>query len=410
MKKKKLILLTSEFPYGKGETFLETEISFLAKEFDEVLIISSAPSVDNRRELPDNVTCELVSNKISRWDKLKALFGILSSDFQKEKRRVQEIYQTEWTQGVRNTALIALYQGRKWHKRLTRYFAEPDFDTVFYSYWCTNTALGLALLRRDNPTAKVFSRVHGWDLYFEATAYNYQPFRGLIGDHITGLFPISDKGTHYIRGRWKVEGNQVQVARLGTREMQRNSLEIHQNSIVSCSSMIPLKRVHLIAESLKHIDDIQLNWYHFGDGPERATVEKICTSIDNENINVHFMGHVQNAQVLEWYRINRPDLFVNVSTTEGIPVSIMEAMSFGIPVLATNVGGTGEIVNDQNGSLLSADITASELAKKIQDVFRMNESERNELIDNAYETWKTRYNAQLNYSDFAKGLVRSLEE
>ena len=44
------------------------------------------------------------------------------------------------------------------------------------------------------------------------------------------------------------------------------------------------------------------------------------------------------------------DLFLTVSANEGIPVSIMEAQSFGIPVIATDVGGISEIVNNVNGS------------------------------------------------------------
>jgi len=45
--------------------------------------------------------------------------------------------------------------------------------------------------------------------------------------------------------------------------------------------------------------------------------------------------------VLNYYASNPVDVFINTSSSEGLPVSIMEAMSFGIPVIATNVGGTG---------------------------------------------------------------------
>lgn len=43
---------------------------------------------------------------------------------------------------------------------------------------------------------------------------------------------------------------------------------------------------------------------------------------------------------------------MNLSTSEGVPVSIMEVQSYGIPVIATNVGGTGEIIDKDNGILL----------------------------------------------------------
>ncbi len=50
-------------------------------------------------------------------------------------------------------------------------------------------------------------------------------------------------------------------------------------------------------------------------------------------------GGISNAEVFQFYRDNKVDLFVNASTSEGLPVSIMEAISFGIPSIATNVGG-----------------------------------------------------------------------
>jgi len=46
---------------------------------------------------------------------------------------------------------------------------------------------------------------------------------------------------------------------------------------------------------------------------------------------------------------------MNLSETEGIPVSIMEAQSAGVPILATNLGGTSEIVNNENGFLVEKD-------------------------------------------------------
>ena len=62
------------------------------------------------------------------------------------------------------------------------------------------------------------------------------------------------------------------------------------------------------------------------------------------------------------------DLFLNVSEYEGVPVSVMEAQSFGIPVIATAVGGTPEIVNEENGFLLPENPSQDEIASAIYDV------------------------------------------
>ena len=59
--------------------------------------------------------------------------------------------------------------------------------------------------------------------------------------------------------------------------------------------------------------------------------------------------------LVDWYRRNRVDLFISLSSSEGLPVSMMEAISFGIPILATDVGGVSEIVKRATGRLVSVD-------------------------------------------------------
>jgi glycosyltransferase involved in cell wall biosynthesis len=77
------------------------------------------------------------------------------------------------------------------------------------------------------------------------------------------------------------------------------------------------------------------------------------------------MGYMPNEAVLAFYAHNPVDLFINVSASEGIPVSIMEAQNLAIPVLASAVGGIPEIVTAQNGELLAPDPSPAEIAEAI---------------------------------------------
>ena len=385
---------------------METEIAFLASGFDEVLIYSSAASTETKRDLPDNVCSTVFSNRLSKWDKLKALTGFFSNEFRSEKKRVREVYKQEWSRGIRNTALISLFIGKRWKQELEKEIERSKgIDLTFYSYWCTDTALGLALLSQSNPSVKTLSRVHGWDLYFEATSFNYQPYRELIAHNLTCLYPISRKGECYIRDRWKVNPNALRMARLGTREVNEVQPNRIRNILVSCSNLIPLKRVSLIAESLKYVDQVDLEWYHFGDGPRRAKIDKLVEMSRREGVKIHLMGRKSNDEILRWFEENAPNLFINVSTTEGIPVSIMEAMSFGTPVFATDVGGTSEIVSNENGRLLKPDITPAELGRMIQEFFLLNREDGLVMRSNAREMWRKRYNASVNYKQFVEEIL-----
>ena len=79
--------------------------------------------------------------------------------------------------------------------------------------------------------------------------------------------------------------------------------------------------------------------------------------------DVFFAGALSQEEVFSFYRCNHVDLFVNVSEAEGIPISIMEALSFGIPCVATRVGGNPEIVHHgENGYLIDKDFEDRELS------------------------------------------------
>ncbi len=92
-----------------------------------------------------------------------------------------------------------------------------------------------------------------------------------------------------------------------------------------------------------------------GDGPERAEAEATAQAAGIGD-RVQFTGYQSSAQVAEW--LSRADVFVLPSLAEGVPIVLMEAMAAGVPVVATNVGGTSELVVDgENGFLVPPTVT-----------------------------------------------------
>jgi glycosyltransferase involved in cell wall biosynthesis len=112
------------------------------------------------------------------------------------------------------------------------------------------------------------------------------------------------------------------------------------------------------------------------------------------------MGHYPNNELLDFYNHNKVDLFINTSSTEGIPVSIMEAQSFGIPVIATDTGAVREIVVEGTGSLLPVNFKTGELAKLIEHYANLTDNESDSIRMNAINNWETNFNAASNYKDF----------
>lgn len=401
--KNELILFTTDFPYGTGETFLETEITYLSKGFDEVKIITQNTSSNFCRRIPENCIVERINLTVSRIDKFKSLLGLFNPLFWVERKIIKNIYGKRLTKEIMSTMLISHYRGKK-VKSIVIDLKQANTQNIkqfFYSYWCDDVALGLALAQDEKKTLNCFSRIHGWDVYFEASSINYLPFRHYISEKLKDIYSISEKGKEYVRDHWKILNQEkIKVARLGV--SKQNLLEITKQNfiLVSCSNVIPLKRINLIVRALSEIKDHKINWVHFGDGPQLKEVKALALEILPSNITFNFKGRVSNQEVLSWYSENNPSLFVNVSTTEGIPVSIMEAMSFGIPVIATDVGGTGEIVNEENGSLIPRNATAVDITNDIMKFILLSKTEFNFRRQNALKSFYENFDAEINYKLF----------
>ena len=110
---------------------------------------------------------------------------------------------------------------------------------------------------------------------------------------------------------------------------------------------IPKKHLELL-EALALID--KLNWHMIfaGDGRLR---EQAARYVQEHNMGhkVTFLGNYSNVSEL----LRNTDVFVLTSSWEGLPLSILEAMSHGLPIIASDVGGVKEAVrNSENGFLI----------------------------------------------------------
>jgi glycosyltransferase involved in cell wall biosynthesis len=403
----KLILLTSGFPFGSHETFLETEIKYLCEGFDQVQILAVDPTEETIRQVPDNCSVSIIRTQRSTRQKLKALSSILDPRVKAEIRSIKEVYGMTLSKGVLSTLLMSLQRAKAIEKQILP-FIDEDRKTVLYSYWCDDSALALALLSEKRKALKTVCRIHRWDVYFEESAVGYLPYRHFITQHISKIFSISQDGIDYAKRVWKTgKEDKFELSRLGiNNDHPLKVVERDYFLLVSCSNLIPVKRVHLIAEALQHLTDQRIKWVHIGDGPERNRIEE-STKKFPKNIEVEFMGRIPNPAIYAYYDEQRPDLFINVSSSEGVPVSIMEAMSFGIPVLATDVGGNGEIVNEGNGKLLHLNAREEAICEALEKIANLDKDLKTQMRDEAYATWRSQCNALTNYNSFVQDLIHS---
>jgi glycosyltransferase involved in cell wall biosynthesis len=133
--------------------------------------------------------------------------------------------------------------------------------------------------------------------------------------------------------------------------------------LVMVSRLVPWKRVDRVIEAIVSRDDTGL--VIIGDGPERRYLEELARTLQVTE-RVYFAGQLCKEETLAI--MATCDLFVLNSSYEGFPHVVLEAMSLGLPVVATAVGGTPEVIRDhENGALIApmADGVLSETLWKL---------------------------------------------
>ena len=403
--KKKIAIFTEFYPFGTGEEFLEDEIKVAERFFDEIALISFNKETDNvTKYIPQNAIVIPIRRRISqRTIQIKRAFSLFSPDVWKQTFRC-----------VRERGLSNLFDGLKCaiieHSVVSLLKASEDYWAgkydFFYSYWLSSAASYLAA-RKKQLGGVLISRAHGYDCFFER---GFHPHRKEQLRNLDMLFPISDAGKEDLL-RQGGNPNKIQVARLGVEkpnDMVNPFKKTGTKRIVTCSNIIDLKRLDLLIDALSLINDVRIEWVHFGDGALREEIERLAKQIlsERKNISYTFMGRVQLKQIFEYYESESIDCFINCSDVEGIPVSIMEAMSYSIPCIARDVGGNKEVVTDSvNGFLLPNACEPEQLSEAIRRMFVLQNAEYNDMRNKAYAQFVEKYNAAENYNRFWKTIL-----
>jgi len=129
----------------------------------------------------------------------------------------------------------------------------------------------------------------------------------------------------------------------------RTELGVSGTSLLSVGHLIERKGHHLAIQALARLPEF-VELRIAGDGPMESHLRRIASEQGVEN-RVHFLGRVQRADLVKAY--NAADVLVLASSREGMANVLLESMSCGTPVVATNVWGAPEVVSEGSGELVA---------------------------------------------------------
>lgn len=406
-----LLFFTDTFPCGKGETFIENEFPYLSAAFSRIYIITNNLNDDVTRQVTPNTKVVRYAYQPDAGYKVKTLLQWFSPTLQEERYFLKNCLRLALSK-QRLTIMLSAYakmlQTTAFINQLVEQEGIDKNSLYLYAYWFNNMAASLAYYRSQYPMVKAFCRAHRWDIYAEEQPGCYLPFRQFTLQQLNACYPISLDGLNYISAQTQhVADAKLQLARLGTMPPAAPlpAGNIDKVSLVSCSFVIPRKRIELIIEALATIQDIPIEWVHYGSGPSLQQIQELASEKlgSKSNITFRFAGQITNSELLQQYHKGTFDLFINVSASEGVPVSIMEAISFGIPAIATDTGGSREVVVEkESGYLVPVQVSAVEIAAIIREFWKLSPFDKNKLRTTAHLFWDRHFNAQKNYPEFLR--------
>lgn len=410
LKKQSLIIITEGYPIRESETsFLLPELSVLEKCFDITLIPKYSGEKPTKK-----LTCkyEVVECKFQPDFVKLVKWGILSIV---DSRLWKEIFYTiryanisiKIMKDIIINMMLSKNMDRVLKGVLSRY--DEKETVIVYSYWYDYSLLSATSRYAKKKKVKVVARTHGFDLYNERCASGRQVYKEQVDKELRRVFFISEYGKRYYMNHFAQSGEEKYLlSYIGPNE--QHYIQYKQSNvfhIVSCSYMVPLKRIDVLIQALSSIESCRIHWTHIGDGPMRKTMEELARDLldSKNNVSYEFKGEMENEEILKYYANENIGCYILISDTEGLPFSIMEAMAFGIPAVANDVGGISEIISRDNGILLS-EAKVESVAEALLQLAGLEETQMNQLRQNAFETWNNKFNGVKNAERLAEELTK----
>jgi glycosyltransferase involved in cell wall biosynthesis len=276
-----------------------------------------------------------------------------------------------------------------------------EVQAVFYSYWFDRWALILSIAREriGHGSFNFFSRAHGYEIFKDQTELGYHPFKRYMLSGVTKVYTVSKQGRDYLKHSFSKFSGKISYAYLGVKSNSVNAFNDNTFHILSCAHVRSIKRLDMVCDILAEMPQhVKIKWTLIGGGVDLANIKTKAATLPG-NIACVFTGNLSSGEVLRYYSDNSISLFLSVSRSEGLPYTMMEAISFGIPLMATDVGGCSEICTDKTGIIIPKNFDPKEVANQIID-FSKSELNTPEFRAGVRQFWEENFNAQKNYHSF----------
>ena len=190
-------------------------------------------------------------------------------------------------------------------------------------------------------------------------------------------------------------------------EENTNIFTNDQINITIVSRLVSHKNIKKIIRAISDLNDPLIYLNIIGDGPELNQLQKISLESNNKD-NIIFHGKLNRDEINHIFL--NSDIYIQASNYEGLPHSLLEAMSYGIPVLCTPVGECKDILgNEDRGYILDLPVSKNNIKSKISEIIGEKDI-ANKKGERGKNFINEKYNLTNSFNLYKNLFTRLLEE
>lgn len=382
---RRLLLVTSRYPFGSQEAYLSTELGELRRHLDLIAVMPvRPPESPARHRVPDDI-------EVLNW-------SLLSGDL---LRRAARAFLRRPVRTLRTLGSLIASRDPGRTKNLAvaiKALALADWATEnaidhIHAYWASTPAT-VAMIAAGVSGVAWSCTAHRWDIY-ERNAFDAK------AKSVSFVRTISTRGTTDLAQRMPGVAGRIVELRLGTAVPATPVFANERREpfrIICPAALVAVKGHDDLLRALARLRawGVEAQCTLAGAGPRRRELEDLVSLLGLSDL-VEFAGFLPQGMLHEWYRAGRFAAVVLSSRAdgeramEGIPSALIEAMAFGVPVIATDSGSVRELLDDRVGRLVQAADTNA-LACALLDVY-LDPGAAKERARRAHQRVATQYDA-----------------
>ncbi len=350
--KKKIVFITSSFPFGKSEVWAINELNSLIELGNEIFIVprTGKGKIINKDAI--KFTPNLINLPFFNWSICVFLIRII---FFRPifffKILIDAIKQSNTIVDFIKGLIILpkslfLVKSLK-SKKIDHIHSLQTTSTAFMAHLLSSIlnipwsyTLHTSEILNSNYTRSMFFHSQSATICRTISQRTFNDLSNFIGSSLS---------------------KKVAMVHLGVdvKGFKKEKTIINDPFIIATPAELTTRKGHIYSiEAAKKLIDLGITnfkWFFYGSGPLLIELKKKVKELNLIDY-CYFPGNLDHQKLLKKYENNKVDIVVisSISTRvpEGIPVSLMEAMSYEIPVIATDCGGTKELVDGKSGILV----------------------------------------------------------